>query len=325
MIDDVLKMLKEKEDFISGEEMGKKLNLSRNSICKYIAKIRGMGYDIQSVTNRGYKLKKDDFIFNEIELRQSIDTKILGKEIYFFEDLSSTNEYAKTIANDVKEGAIVLCNNQTNGKGRLDRAWRGSKGKNVYLSLILKPDIELINVWQITLLSGIALCNTLSEITESKSYIKWPNDIILNDKKVSGILTEVNAQIDKVGYIILGIGINVNEDNFNDEILKKATSLFLETKKQIDRKKVVALFLSKFEYIYTSYLKEKDFKSFLKEYKKMCINMGRDVKIFTNGKEIIGRILDISDFGHLIVETNDKKIEVVSGDVSIRGIDGEYI
>ena len=325
MLDKILDMLKEEDGFISGEQMADVLNVSRNTICKYIAKLRKMGYDISSSTNKGYRLKLENNKFNKLELSKKIKTKNFVKNIYFFEDLDSTNEYAKTLADKLEDGDIVVCNNQTNGKGRLDRSWHGSKDKNIYMSLILKPNLELMNVWQITLLSGLLICQTIENILGIKAYIKWPNDIIINSKKVCGILTEVSAQIDRLKYIILGIGINVNEDIFDDSIKDKASSLYLEYGKEIDRNEFLALFLQNFEEIYFEYLENRDFKPYLEKYKSICINIGKEARIFSNNKVIDGKILDISDLGHLIVENEDGNNIILSGEVSIRNKNGKYI
>ncbi|MBS5793140.1 MAG: biotin--[acetyl-CoA-carboxylase] ligase [Clostridiales bacterium] len=326
MTEKILNMLKNSKDFISGEKIAKSLNISRAGVWKNISKLKSMGYNIYSVTNKGYLLVEDDTIFNKIEIENEINTFVFGKNIYYFNEIDSTNEYAKKLINkDVEEGTLIVANSQTNGKGRLNRQWISNKNDGIFLSLILKPDIELFKITQITLLAGISICNTIKYFTNIDTKIKWPNDIIINNKKICGILTEISAQIDKISYVILGIGINVNNSKFDVALENKATSIFLELNKEIERKKIIAYFLEEFENNYFKYIKEKDFSIFLDEYKKLCINIGKECKIIYNKKEIIGKVIDISSLGEIIFKTDNDVLNVVSGEVSLRNIDGSYI
>ncbi|WP_250278818.1 biotin--[acetyl-CoA-carboxylase] ligase [[Clostridium] colinum] len=326
MTEKILDILKNSSDFISGEKIARSLNISRAGVWKNISKLKNMGYNIISVTNKGYLLVKDSSLFNKMEIEKEINTYVLGKNIYFFDEITSTNEYAKKLADDkVEEGALVVANCQTNGKGRLDRNWVSNKGEGIFLSLILRPNIELFSIVQITLLAGICICNAIKKVTNLDAKIKWPNDIIINNKKVCGILTEVTAQVDNVSYIILGIGINVNNKKFSDELENKATSIFLETGKNVERQKLIAMLLKEFENKYFIYKKEKDFSIFLEEYKSLCINLDKQAKVIYNGQEILGKVLDISNLGEIIFETDNNILKIVSGEVSLRNIDGEYI
>lgn len=326
MIEKILEILKNSNDFVSGEEIAKKLNISRAGVWKNIVKLKGMGYNIVSVTNKGYLLVKENTLYNKMEIEKEIETFVLGKNLYFFDEISSTNEYAKKLANDnLEEGTIVISDCQKNGKGRLNRNWVSNKGDGIFLSLILRPEIELFSVTQITLLAGICVCNAIKTQTGLDAKIKWPNDIIVNNKKVCGILTEVSAQIDKVSYIILGIGINVNNDCFEEDLKNKATSIFLETGKNIERQKIIGCFLKEFENNYFKYKKEKDFSIFLEQYRNLCLNIGKQVKAIYCNKEIIGNVLDVSPLGEIILKTDKETLKIVSGEVSLRTINGQYI
>ncbi|WP_317368545.1 biotin--[acetyl-CoA-carboxylase] ligase [uncultured Tyzzerella sp.] len=326
MTEKILNILKNNKEFTSGEKIAKSLNITRAAVWKNIVKLKSMGYNITSVTNKGYLLIEDSDIFNNIEIEKEINTFKLGKKIYYFDEINSTNEYAKKIINEsIEEGTLIVANSQTNGKGRLDRQWISNKGDGIFLSLILRPDIELFKITQITLLAGICICNTIKNITGLDVKIKWPNDIIIDNKKVCGILTEINAQIDRVSYVILGIGINVNNEKFNVALEDKATSIFLQLGKNINRQKVIAHFLKEFENNYFKYIKEKNFATFLDEYKKLCINLGKECKIVSSKKEIVGKVIDISPLGEIIFKTKDEILKIVSGEVSLRNIDGSYI
>ena len=326
MIEKILNILKNNKEFVSGENIAKSLNVSRAAIWKNISKLKNMGYNIVSVTNKGYLLLEEELLFNKLEIEKEIDTFVLGKKVYFFDEITSTNEYAKKLANDnANEGTIVISDSQTNGKGRLDKNWVSNKGDGIFLSLILNPNIELFSVTQITLLAGICVCNTIKMCTNLDAKIKWPNDIIINNKKVCGILTEVSAQIDKVSHIILGIGINVNNESFDESIKNKATSIFLETGNKLERQKIIGYFLKEFENKYFKYKQEKNFLTFLDEYKNLCVNIGKEVKVIYCDKEITGVVLDISPLGEIILKTKKETLKIVSGEVSLRNANGEYI
>ncbi len=326
MTEKILDILKNSKEFISGEKIAKSLNISRAAVWKNISKLKNMGYNIISVTNKGYLLVDDDYIFNKIEIEKEINTFVLGKKVYYFDEIDSTNEYAKKLINDnIDEGTLIVADSQNKGKGRLDRKWLSNKGDGIFLSLILKPNIELFSIMQVTLLAGISVCNAIKSCTGLDAKIKWPNDIIIDNKKVCGILTEINAQIDKISYVILGIGINVNNSKFDVALENKATSIFLQINKKFERQKIIATFLQDFESKYFKYIKEKDFSLFLNDYKELCLNIDKDVKIIYNKKEIIGKVIDISSLGEIILETKEGILKISSGEVSLRNIDGSYI
>ena len=325
MVNKVLDILKDSKSFISGEDIAKKLNISRAGVWKNIEKLRNMGYVITSVTNKGYLLTEDKLIFNQIEIEKEIKTALLGKKVYFFEEITSTNDYAKDMANNIQEeGTIVIANNQTKGRGRLERAWISDKG-GIFLSLILKPNIQLFNIMQITLLASISICDAIKKLTLLDAKIKWPNDIIINNKKVGGILTEVIAQVEKISTVILGIGINVNNEKFSLDLQKKATSIFLENNKTVSKASLIGCFLEEFEKKYLIYKEKEDFNLFLEEYKKLCLNIGKEVKVIHNKKEMLGKVIDISNIGEIILKTNNNEIKIISGEVLLKNINGEYI
>lgn len=328
MTEKILKILQSNKDFISGEKIAKSLNVTRTAVWKNVSKLKNMGYNIISITNKGYLLieKSNDYMFNKFEIEKIINTFVLGKKIYYFDEIDSTNEYAKKlIENNVDEGTLIISNYQTNGKGRFNKSWVGNKGDSIFLSLILKPNIELFSIMRVTLLAGISVCNTIKNFTGLDVKIKWPNDIIIDNKKVCGILTEVNAQIENISYVILGIGINVNNNEFSTNLKDKATSIFLQTNKKFERQKIIASFLENFESTYFNYIKQKDFSIYLNEYKNLCLNLGRECKIIYNKKIIVGKVIDISDLGEIIFETKEGILNIHSGEVSIRNIDNSYI
>jgi len=238
--------------------------------------------------------------------------KVIGKKVLAFEELGSTNDEAKRIAHLEEDGTVITTKLQTNGRGRMGRAWSDSSS-NIAMSIILKPDLELYLASQITLLAGIAV----SRVVEN-SKIKWPNDVIIGSKKVCGILTE---SVDG-NSLIVGIGINVNNESFQEDLREKATSLFLETGKKYSRTEIIEKIITEFDDMYKIF-KKQGISQFIAEYKSLCVNIGRDVVVLYSSREVKGIAVDISPSGELIVKAEDGMVEKISsGEVSVRGLYG---
>lgn len=328
MTEKILLYLKEEKAFLSGEELARKLNVSRASIWKNISKLRNMGYNIISSPNKGYLLVESDDDFNEFEIKLALETEFIGKNLKFFKEIDSTNTFAKSFAeqNSNIDGLAIVSSHQTKGKGRLGRNWEMEKDKAIALSLILTPDISPFEATNITLLIGISVCRAIKKFTNLPAKIKWPNDIIINEKKVAGILVEISAEIEMLKYAIVGIGVNVNNEIFSADLCKKASSLKLESGENFNRSLLLAEILLEIEKIYQEYKKNFSFEPFLDEYKSLCLNIGREVKLKYKNQMICGTVLDISPQGELILLNSDgEKISISSGEVSLRNINGEYI
>ena len=223
----ILKMLKQNnDDFLSGEKISDKFGVSRSAIWKHINTLKEEGYEIESVPRKGYRIIASPDILTLEEVEEYLTTDFIGRNIYYFDSLSSTNIKAKEIATKSKEGTIVIAEEQTKGKGRLGRSWLSPKGKGIWMSIILKPKVAPIKVAKITLIGAAAVNQGLKDIG-IKSYIKWPNDIVIDGKKVCGILTEMSCELNMINYCIMGIGINVNLDkeDFSKDLIDTATSL----------------------------------------------------------------------------------------------------
>lgn len=322
----ILDILKNRNEYTSGEELGKLLNISRTAVWKNISKLKEEGYNILSVTNKGYLLKNDNDILNEFEINKLLDTEIFGRKCYYFNEVTSTNDEAKLKAlNGACEGSIVITEKQTSGKGRLGRNWFSSEKAGIFMSMILRPDIIPMQAQQITLITGISVSSALENLTNLDVKIKWPNDVVINGKKVCGILTEMSAEMEIIKFIITGIGINVNNDYFSEEIKNKATSILLETGKRFDRKNIIAEVLKEFEKNYFLYCKN-GFNQFLSEYKNKCLNLGHQVKLINKENITFGIAKDISENGELIVEDEEGNLKTVfSGEVSVKMKDDKYI
>lgn len=314
----ILELLKEKNGFVSGEEIGAALGISRAAVWKNMAKLKEEGYCIESVSNRGYRLIQSGDILNKVEI--GIENCI------FYPVTDSTNLRAKAAAlsGDFKDGLLVVCGRQTEGRGRLGRSWE-DKGKNVCMSFVFKPDIPPVEAPVLTLVTGLAVTDALKESTGLDVGIKWPNDIILNGKKLCGILTEMNAEMEKINFVVTGIGINVNEDSFGEEIKNKATSLLIETGHSFKRVEIIRACAKKILEYYDKFRKS-GFDAFIKDYNHTCINIGKEVKAIYKNNEIKGVAVGVTSDGALLIrKTDGEEIAVKSGEVSLRLINNKYI
>lgn len=309
-------------EFISGEDISNKLGISRTAVWKHIKTLKEQGYEIESVNKKGYRLKESpkDILTKE-NIQYNLDTNYIGKEIIHFESIDSTNNYAKTIANKVSNGTVIISEEQTSGRGRLGKSWSSKKHEGIWMSIILKPDILPMNAPFITLLAGASIINAFRNLG-IEAFIKWPNDIILNGKKTCGILTELSAEIERINYIVLGIGINVKTVDFPSEIENIATSIHKEGY-DISRVDIVRNILKEFECNYNSYILENDKTKTLDICRKYSAVIGKKIYIIKGDFKERVKCIDINKNGDLVVEDNFGKIkEIISGEVSIRGEHG---
>lgn len=311
----VLSILKNADGTISGEEISAKLNISRSAVWKHIKKLKDEGYNITSATNRGYCLEPSDII-NEFEITNNLETHFIGKKIVYLPETDSTNNLAKQNS-ALDDGTVFIADNQTAGKGRLGRSWTSCKGGGIWLSILLKPMLMPEDVSKITLAAGLAVCRAIG----CGAMIKYPNDIVIGTKKVCGILTEMSAEINRVNYVICGIGINVNIPEFKGELSQKATSLLEVTGNTFIRSDIIKKLLYEFEIIYCDFLNN-GLSSIIDEYKKYCINIGREIHAVYKNTNITGICTDIKENGSIVINTGNDTVEINSGEVSIRGIYG---
>ena len=289
---EILKLLKEKRDYISGEEMAKHFGVSRTAVWKNITKLKNEGYNIKSVSNRGYFLEETNDILNISEIDYN--------NAFFLETVDSTNEECKRQAVKGKnDGLLVVCDYQSAGKGRLGRTWVAESHDNLCMSFLLYPDISPMKAPQLTLLTGMAVCEAIKEVTGLNAGIKWPNDILVNGKKVVGILTELSAEIDCIKYVVVGIGINVNNSSFSEELKNKATSMYIETGKKFYRKDFIKPIADRLMEYYKQFCAE-GFAPFVDKYNSLCLNIGQEVKTIGR-EELEGTALGINSEGCLMI------------------------
>jgi BirA family biotin operon repressor/biotin-[acetyl-CoA-carboxylase] ligase len=312
MRDKILNFLNN-NNFVSGEKLAKKLNVSRTSIWKQIKNLKELGYRIESVKNKGYRLiSRPDTPLSE-EVTFGLDTEIIGKEFHYFKSLPSTNFFGKKLVKDgTLEGTVVVADVQTRGRGRKNRRWSSPEG-GLWFSVVLYPHIPPHHSMLVTMASSVSIVQGIREVTGLSPMIKWPNDLLLNGKKVCGILTELDAEMDRINYAIVGIGINVN-NSIDDELKKSAISIFQKRRSKISR---VELLRSILKYLDINYRKliSGNFVFIRKMWLSYSDIVGRRIRVRSEKTMIDGLVRDIDDSGSIILDTVNGTTKIVSGDV----------
>ncbi len=321
MKEKIIALLKENsKDFLSGEEISKKLNVTRAAVWKHINELKNNGYDIESKSNKGYKLISSPDILKYEEIKKYIKTKYIGSNIIHYDEIDSTNNQAKKLADDLKgEGHVVVAESQSQGRGRLGRQWMSSNNSGIWMSIILRPKIDIYDVAKITQVAAASVQSALFEIG-IKALIKWPNDIMINGKKVCGILTEMSSELNAVNYVVVGIGINVNSElqQFSKELQSIATSLKIESGRSVDRRELIALIFNNFEKFYDEFCSD-NFEASLRICKENSYVIGRNVDIIKAEKVFSAKVLDLTQEGALIVQyDNGYTEELISGEISVK-------
>ncbi len=319
----ILELLQDATDFVSGQEISERFGVSRTAVWKAIRQLEAEGYVIEAVRNKGYRMTNQPDLLTKEMIENQIHTEWAGKQLMVFEETDSTNNQAKKLAEEgAVQGLLVVSDCQTAGKGRRGRSWASKAGEGIFMTLLLKPDIAPGNASMLTLVMALAVRAGIAKVTGIDTQIKWPNDIVCDGKKVCGILTEMSAQIDYINYIVIGIGINVSNKSFPDELADTATSLYLITGVSISRAKLIAEIMAEFEKYYALYLQTQDLSGLVNEYNSHLVNRGRRVRVLDPRKEYTGVAQGINQVGELLVQTKDGMAHVSSGEVSVRGVYG---
>ncbi len=320
----ILKELKEAGDYISGQELCAKLEVSRTAVWKHIKTLREEGYQIDSVTNKGYRLLKSPDLLVPEEVQSNLKSHWLGQEMRFYETIGSTNLEVRRLAEQgAPHGLTVITEEQTMGKGRRGRSWLGEPGCGIWMSFLLRPQIAVENSSMLTLIAALAVQKAIKEEANIQCQIKWPNDIIVNKKKICGILTELSAQMDELNYIVVGIGINVNIESFPKDLKDKATSLRIETGQIMKRAPLAAKVLECFEHYYEIFLQTEDLSAFMDEYNRLLLHVNQKIRVIQGSREETYISRGINSDGELLAEDEmGNKKTILSGEVSVRGILG---
>jgi BirA family biotin operon repressor/biotin-[acetyl-CoA-carboxylase] ligase len=321
MLDEkILNVLRHSKDsYVSGEELCRGADISRAAVWKHVEKLREEGYDIEALPHLGYKLISIPDSLIPSEIKWKLKTKVFGRNVMSYRKVDSTNTIAYELAeNSMKEGAVILADEQVKGKGRHGRHWSSPSKGGIYMSCILRPSIAPNEISRITLLAAIAVAQAIRDVASLEVTIKWPNDIMMNGKKLCGILTEMKAEQDSVDFVVLGIGINVNIPK--SALLKGATSIKEElhrpgVKAAVSRVELTKRVLERLEEYY-NLMKSEGFEPIIDIWKDLSVMIGSRVKVSLHGKTFEGLAHDINPDGALVVRTESGVLEKISsGDV----------
>ena len=324
MKEEILRLLRSADGYISGQELCNRFGVSRTAVWKAINQLKEAGYEIEAQQNKGYKLMAAPDLMTEAEIKSLMHTEWVAKEVLYFDTIDSTNIKAQELAeNGYPSGTLVVADKQESGKGRRGRSWVSPSGTGVFMTLMIKPDINPNNASMLTLVAALAVAKAITSVTGEEAMIKWPNDIVVNGKKVCGILTEMNAQFDYINHIVVGIGINVHNESFPEEISQMASSLMIEAGgKRFHRAQIIAETMSYFEQYYDTFLKTQDLSALVREYDELLVNRNKSVRVLDPKEPFDGKAMGITPKGELIVDTWESRKLVSSGEVSVRGIYG---
>ncbi|WP_409288927.1 biotin--[acetyl-CoA-carboxylase] ligase [Peribacillus sp. SCS-37] len=307
-------------EYLSGQGLADIMGCSRTAVWKHMEELRKDGYEIEAVRKKGYRLLTSPDKLSQNSIMLGLQTKSIGKHIVYHDSLDSTQKAAHALADKgAEEGTLVIANEQTAGKGRLLRSWHSARGTGIWMSLILRPNIPMQDAPQLTLLAAAAIVQAFEEAANLSPSIKWPNDILINGKKVTGILTEMQAEADRIHSVIIGIGINVNQElqDFPEEIRGTATSLAIQAGEPISRTEVIQTFLRKFENLYELYIKE-GFKPIKLLWESYAISLGCEIKATTLSGVLFGKAVGITDEGVLLLQEENGQIHrIYSADIEL--------
>lgn len=324
MKEEILRLLRSADGYISGQELCNRFGVSRTAVWKAINQLKEAGYEIEAQQNKGYRLMAAPDLMTEAEIKSLMHTEWVAKEVLYFDTIDSTNTKAQELAEKgYPSGTLVVADKQESGKGRRGRSWVSPSGTGIFMTLMIKPDINPNNASMLTLVAALAVAKAITSVTGEEAMIKWPNDIVVNGKKVCGILTEMNAQFDYINHIVVGIGINVHNESFPEEISQMASSLMIEAGgKRFHRAQIIAETMSYFEQYYDTFLETQDLSALVREYDELLVNRNKSVRVLDPKEPFDGKAMGITPKGELIVDTWESRKLVSSGEVSVRGIYG---
>ena len=311
-------LYKNKGSFVSGQKICDELGISRTAVWKHIKTLGEEGYNIVSTGGKGYSLTYGKDILNGYEIERRLREYI---PVFFYKELDSTNDKAKELVSSLKnEISLITCSVQRSGRGRMGRTFESANDKGAWCSFVLKPRMEPEKALLITIAAAAAVSLTLEKAYKIKPGIKWPNDIIVSGKKVSGILSEMNCETNFINYIVIGIGINVSQEkkDFSEEVSLTAGSMYGLTGIKIPHSEIIASLCYNIQEVYRL-IKDGNSEKILELWKRYTITDGEEIKIFRNGEAVVVRAIGINANGSLIVEYKDgARKEYNSGEISIK-------
>lgn len=317
----ILRLFREDGGFVSGEHISRELGVSRTAVWKHITSLRDSGYTIEAVPSRGYRLVTSPDLIDAESIKSQLRSKRVGQRLVCLKRTLSTNADAFRLAEDgAAEGTVVIADAQAAGKGRRGRVWSSPEGVNLYCSVVLRPVIMPHEAPQLTFISAVAVARAIEATTALKPEIKWPNDLLIDGKKVAGLLNEMSAETDGINFVILGIGVNLNmtTDQFPADLRHPATSLFMESGSRVARSRFAGIMLNELDRLYTDFLAS-GFAPVRQEWQQRCNANGRSVAVSDAGADVVsGMFAGIDEDGALLVQTGEGRIErILSGDVRV--------
>lgn len=331
-LSDILTCLRSAGGYVSGQQLCERLGVSRTAVWKAVNRLKEEGYRIESVSRKGYLLvESPEDVLSESEIASRLRTEWAGRKLYYYGETGSTNNDAKRCGEeDDPHGTVVVADIQNAGKGRRGRAWQTLSGTALSFSILLRPAFPAERASMITLVMALAVAEAVEEAMEGSIavHIKWPNDLVINRKKVCGMLTEMTMtpELDEIQYLVVGVGINVNNESpqeFQEEIRQTATSLRIESGRRQNRAALLQAVLCRFEKYYGTFLETLDMSRLREAYQARLQGLGGEVRVLDPAGEYTGISRGINDRGELIVERGSGEcVAVYAGEVSVRGLYG---
>lgn len=305
-------------EFVSGQEISQKLNISRAAVWKQVELLRGVGFDIEAQRSRGYRLLDGPDRLLAAEISSELQTEIIARKLYCLEEVDSTNVYARQLAEaGAVDGTVIIADQQSAGRGRLGRCWESPSAVNLYCSILLRPQIPVQQAPQLTFLSAVAVADTLCQLYQLSARVKWPNDVLVGGAKIAGLLNEMNAETEQVHFVILGIGVNLNmtAEQFPPELNYPATSVFLETEKSVDRTQFVRAFLGNIDRCYREF-NDQGFSPIRRRWEAYSDLMNSRARIDQGNESLAGTVVGLDSDGALRLQLEDGRVErIMAGDV----------
>ena len=317
----LLAALRSGSDATPAPELSKRLGISASELQSQLGALEKLGYEVEATPHQGFRLRTAPDLLHRADLLSlAMGNRIIGRDVQIFSETTSTNDLADKLGRDgVAEGAVVFAESQTRGRGRLGRTWFSPPGKGLWFSVLLRPDLRPQAATQMTVAAATAAVRAIRAQTGISPEIKWPNDVLVGGKKLAGILTEMSAELDRIKYMVLGIGLDVNlsRDELPPELRAVATSLQIETGKSWRRADVAAAILAELDRDYGR-INEGDFSEVAEEWERHCSTLGQQVTINMGARVVHGRAESLDDDGALLLRTEHGHLErIVGGDVTI--------
>ena len=326
--ENVLKLLRD-QTYVSGEEMANQLGLSRAAVWKAVDALRSQGYEIEARSGLGYRLLSAPDALTETEIRSFLHpTRTVGRQLRCFDEIDSTNTYARQIALEgAEDGTVIVANCQTGGRGRMGRSFQSPRNKGIYLTALLRPTVPIERLMTVTALAGVAVCDAVEQVCGVRPGLKWPNDPVIGKKKLCGILTELSmeAETGTLQSLALGIGLNVHQqpEDFSPDVAEMATSLDEVLGYSVSRPALAAAEIEALDRLYKA-LQQGELSSYLEAFRRDCVNLGKQVQTVQRdgSREVVTAVGIDEDFGLIVRDASGSERVIRSGEVSIRGMYG---